>query len=725
MSATETSTTAIDSEQSLREQLHDFHLTGRPLDLPDPLAGAALRPVALKSIEPAAHSFPLCYQPTGAAGFRPLGDLLDEMLAAEGYDVLRGRASTLAGLAAERMAADGQLEASLPKVMQAALAEAAKQPAFNDEDAAGIESDCQRLLTRLPQAARLLALSPAAATLLHVRTLADTRSRARAALVERVRGLLQRLEGMLLRGSEPESVADLSAELGSQSDRFLDAGALSRSLRRTPGHQTLEPKRRERIVQAAQSLRGYLERAAGTTMVSVLHSPQAPSELRQPGVSWIEAETPLEAAVAKAREELTWFGEVLRALRLGALEAEGDYRPETHDRALARMDWRSATREELAGAPLCVAAETAERIADRSLSGLSGALRSGMPLQILALRSAAAAASDAPPDLGYLAIAHREAYVVEAPLWAPPMLVDSLQRMSRTLRPALAVVTTTQSLQQGDAAWRARLAPALRYDPDAGESWADKFSIAGNPAAEEPWAGATPADAAALDPGSRAHFAVLPPEAQSDELMPLADYLAQYADRAPAAIPYIEVEGENGQPLRAAITRDLANGCRETQRAWRIYQELAGMQSASTSRASTGAGEATQQELLSDREQLAAQARREGAESAVYRLVMALTGASAAAPPPAKAPPTQTKAEPKQAPVAAEEASAAAVAGPYVDSALCTSCNECINRVPKMFAYNDDKQAYIADPKGGTYQQLLKAAAACPAECIHPGPPPG
>jgi pyruvate-ferredoxin/flavodoxin oxidoreductase len=42
-----------------------------------------------------------------------------------------------------------------------------------------------------------------------------------------------------------------------------------------------------------------------------------------------------------------------------------------------------------------------------------------------------------------------------------------------------------------------------------------------------------------------------------------------------------------------------------------------------------------------------------------------------------------------------------------------------------MFRYNENKQAYIADPKAGDYRTLVKAAAACPAHCIHPGPAPG
>ncbi|HEV2290695.1 MAG TPA: ferredoxin, partial [Gemmatimonadales bacterium] len=59
----------------------------------------------------------------------------------------------------------------------------------------------------------------------------------------------------------------------------------------------------------------------------------------------------------------------------------------------------------------------------------------------------------------------------------------------------------------------------------------------------------------------------------------------------------------------------------------------------------------------------------------------------------------------------------------WIDSARCTTCNECINLNKKMFAYNADKQAYIKDPRAGTFAQLVTAAEHCPVSIIHPGTP--
>ena len=60
---------------------------------------------------------------------------------------------------------------------------------------------------------------------------------------------------------------------------------------------------------------------------------------------------------------------------------------------------------------------------------------------------------------------------------------------------------------------------------------------------------------------------------------------------------------------------------------------------------------------------------------------------------------------------------------PYIDTALCTSCNECTQKNGVMFKYNADKMAYIADPKAGSFLELIEAAELCPVGIIHPGAP--
>jgi pyruvate-ferredoxin/flavodoxin oxidoreductase len=86
---------------------------------------------------------------------------------------------------------------------------------------------------------------------------------------------------------------------------------------------------------------------------------------------------------------------------------------------------------------------------------------------------------------------------------------------------------------------------------------------------------------------------------------------------------------------------------------------------------------------------------------------------------------TATAAAPKAAVAAAPAADDDDDMGnlPYIDTIRCTSCDDCLKVNPKVFVYNEDQQAVIGDPKAGTFKQMVMAAEACPAECIHPGDP--
>ena len=75
------------------------------------------------------------------------------------------------------------------------------------------------------------------------------------------------------------------------------------------------------------------------------------------------------------------------------------------------------------------------------------------------------------------------------------------------------------------------------------------------------------------------------------------------------------------------------------------------------------------------------------------------------------------------APAVEEEEEVGLAMEPYIETARCTTCNECTNLNKKMFAYNDKKQAYIKDPRAGTFRELVMAAERCPVRIIHPGTP--
>ena len=84
----------------------------------------------------------------------------------------------------------------------------------------------------------------------------------------------------------------------------------------------------------------------------------------------------------------------------------------------------------------------------------------------------------------------------------------------------------------------------------------------------------------------------------------------------------------------------------------------------------------------------------------------------------AETPPQIDTAEGDAEPVAPADTDSA-----YIETPRCTTCNECTQINDKMFVYNDDMQAEIADPDAGSYRQLVEAAEICQVSIIHPGKP--
>jgi ferredoxin len=98
-----------------------------------------------------------------------------------------------------------------------------------------------------------------------------------------------------------------------------------------------------------------------------------------------------------------------------------------------------------------------------------------------------------------------------------------------------------------------------------------------------------------------------------------------------------------------------------------------------------------------------------------------LLARQAAAPQPAAEPVVQAPSPKEEIP--AEVEAKPSTDDPYIETPRCTTCNECTQINDRMFAYNENKQAYVANPDAGTYAQLVEAAESCQVSIIHPGKP--
>jgi len=558
----------------------------------------------------------------------------------------------------------------------------------------------------------------------------------------------------------------LQGTLGAHADRF-DVDAMAGLLPKQRGSISLSPERRKRLEQAARTIEQHLERVEKQPSCVWVRSPSAPPVPPPPGARVESRSDTQVAAYALFEEGAKHLESLVRAARIARIELSG-----LSEEALDGVTWRSCTSAELAQVPPVIVLESAARLCGPGLSQLSQLLRSGFPVHLLAVDTDAGLVASDPGELslnlGMLGIAHREAYVAQSSLVEPAHLLDGMSRLVQCDRPGLLAVAAPRDPKAGGrAAWlqlagahRARAFPLFVYDPTSGASWASRFSLDANPDLQESWGRATAvdlaeelpdritwADAAALQPHLAAHFWPVPEQAFEGREIEMAEF-AESPERFEGRLPFIWGLDSDGEPVRVAVSRDLALACWERVRTWRMLQELAGVRNEHVLKAvdetSAKAAEEREQALTAletkHREELAG-VQAEATQQAMSRLATALlgdglldaaataTGASApAAASPDAAPAAQAPvAEAAPAAPAAEQDEADDDDGDfaeeaYIDTYLCTTCNECTNLYPQVFVYNENKQAELVDPVA-PFAQLVIAAEKCPARCIHPGAP--
>ena len=770
-----------------REALRHFHLTGKGgRSAADPLPALALRPLALSALIPPDKGEPdyplvlLADEKGGSPAAMPFRALLlravDEVEAkGERAPILREHLVRLVRAAARVVAERKQLS-PIAEVLEEVLRGFSQEFRVSEKAAVAIDSEVAALLTRLPRAGALLGLDNGTVTALYAAAVRSSRRQRVADLVADCAKMAERLTELLrLDASHTPggaSAGAASASLGGVGDKFLNPQTFSHAIPAKRGSKPLTADRRARIGSALAALRAFVQEAATAPELVVVHDGEMPDGLRLVRTVDVVHPEGMAAAVGVFDGLAERVAGVLRALRIARLEAEGKYAPEIHDRLVERFSWEAFTAEELLLVPPVVVLSTAHAVR-RSLASLSELLSSGRPVHVIVTETATGAGIDEASErlsayhigLGYLAVAHREAFVLESTLARPDHLISGLSRMVTAPRPAVAFVAEPAWLNpvaprvQLEAAHEGRATPCFRFDPDGGLTWADRFDLADNPDSDRIWpehevsylgadkaeatmpAALTFAHAAAVDPAYRSQLRVIPTEAWCDEQMEIADYLVAAERAVPMAVPYIWVVGDDGVLARAVITRELAFACRDRAHLWRVLQELSGTNNEYARRAAELARSSAEAEAEAARGALEAShaeeieaVRASAGKEAIERLANALMDldslpmAAPAARPAPKAPAAAPaaaapEAAAVEAPVVEEEEEEVSFNDPFIDTPLCTTCNECINLNPQMFKYNGDKQAYVADASAGTYAELVAAAEKCSAKCIHPGAP--
>lgn len=392
--------------------------------------------------------------------------------------------------------------------------------------------------------------------------------------------------------------------------------------------------------------------------------------------------------------------ELSRAMAAARLEATGEYIEAEHDALLEEFAENAAGRTLLPAYLVCVNALDLEHSSESA--ALAELLASGMPVKVLVQHDDLfdTTATNAPSFgiharlLSGMALGLNEVFLFQAPashLHAlRARILQGLEYPGASLfsvfSGALEEAPGLPAYLVAAAALEARVFPAFTYDPAAAPG--ARFSLEGNPQPQADW------PRHAFDYEDAAHQRV-----QQELAFTAADFAA--CDRrcgryfalvgrtaAREDVPSVALVDRQDVLRTAVVAEPLARAVHSCLDAWHALQ---------------------------------AQVARPAAPSAP-----APVAETAPAQPEPPKPAAAAAAPAKPAPAAAAEPAANAAPAPdapYIETPRCTTCEECIKINNRLFVYDENKQAYIADPKLGSYRELVEAAESCQVSIIHPGKP--
>ncbi len=544
----------------------------------------------------------------------------------------------------------------------------------------------------------------------------ESETRKARVLSARISRLAQKLREILevddRRSARAFAAERLESAVGSADRNVFDFAIMSTLLGNVPKGYRLPARRRQRIEATIEILESQRFAAGGNAEGGVF-------DFRF---------SSCRAALAAYRERLPPMAALVRAIAIAELEVNNHYDEALHDRFFEDIDPDMLGPADLGLFPsylLCLDQHSADFKPE--VFRLLGA---GLPFKVIVqFREILGEEGVADGGLAFgtraqqparMAIGLAHAFVLQASNSSLYRLRETVVRGVAGDQPALFCIYAGRDYLDGAAATESRVFPCLAYDPSAGPDQAHRFGVAGNPAPAQDWVrhvlccegpdreplsldtSFSPVDFVAADERFRAHFATVSEDDWDDDMLPCAEFLELEPQPRANRVPYVLLLDGDNRLLRAVVDDKLIDAALRCRDAWRNLRELAGIENSHAIAAVEEARQAWQAERADsiERQVAAAEADTTPPED--------IAGAVAPTPP---------------EPAASPEEPSAASDDPWIETLRCTTCNECTLINERMFAYDDDMRAYVADPDAGTYRELVEAAESCQVAIIHPGKP--
>lgn len=329
-------------------------------------------------------------------------------------------------------------------------------------------------------------------------------------------------------------------------------------------------------------------------------------------------------------------------------------------------------------------------------------------------------------EIGLIALAHRNTYVMQGTLSNTSHMIEGFIDGLMAKRPALFNLYTTCQPEHGVAddlgvhqaklAVESRAYPVFKYDPEKGKTIKESFDISGNPAINDTWPTydlkyiengyeksmtlpMTFADFAITEARFRKHFRMVPRDNWNDNMVMLTEFLEMDESEREGKFPFIWAVNRKQQLNKVLVAKTIVESCEERRDFWLMIKDLAGVKEESVQEPNQE--ERIKAEVVSNIAKSLMKLADGDLNGSLNDVEIDINGD-----------------QPKQ-----KESENGQYIAPWLETEHCTSCDECININNKIFAYNEGKKAYIADPLAGSYEDIVKAAEKCTAQVIHPGYP--
>ena len=553
-------------------------------------------------------------------------------------------------------------------------------------------------------------------------------------------------------GHSPEK---LERSVGGEYTRAIDFSSLSHLLDEAPHGAALEPTRKQRIEKTHRDLLDLSSNLFDDGGTGIVHT--------------------AEDALSQLTTRVGAFTDLVRARQIARLEIENRYRSEIHDALFESFDYDAVPANEKKAFPPVLVHLHLESAGDASgVDRLLRALNKAGVARILVTYQEVFDEWAAPAlglDIAASMLAKGNVFVQQSTAALADFIASGVQLCVRSQgSTVLSVCTGSESDVEGiDAFMSAALAadsravPAFRHDPEQGEAWADRFSASENEQPASTWAveaidvrtgealesrpfATTPADVLAIEPHFARYFLPVASSLESPRLLELTEYFELEESARGGMWPYVWMSDRKGVLLRMVLAPAAVRAVESLRMRWKTIQEWAGIDSSILERGLMEANEAArlrQEEAVAAAESDFEARMNESIETLAQKIVgniaASMLGMEAGVIAPSMAAPVSArKAEPREEAPSEEAATpepplneaedeedepAISLDEAYIDTPLCTSCNECTDLNGLIFGYNENKQAYIKDAAAGPYRDLVLAAEKCPVGIIHPGKP--